>query len=293
MEKIDKTKNDNNISLYDNLKLFNEQDDIYINSIYNISYLTYKKQLFNTNINNDYNLLINLFDENICNILINIFILKKKNKITNNQYKIFKFIFDYIKLLNEINYIDQENFLLLIMDFYKIKNLCILINIFFENNIFKELIDYKTIIYKVNNLYLNLSEKFFLFQLFNEIIEIKDINIIEQKIIYLAKNISYDLFIFYNSQQVYDIIINSFTNLNIYILDNYKNINNEQEYIKNKLLLNIFSTNKIIFMKEYEKFSNIYIDIYKNDYELYIKFKINKNYIISKFINNIEYIDNI
>lgn len=289
----DNRYNNQNNSLYDNLNIYEEQDNIYIKFIYDTSYLTYKKKIFTSIINENFKLIISLFDENICDILINICILKKKNKITEKEFIMFKVIFDYAEKINNIVYIDSENFFLLLMDFYKLKNLSVIIDIFFENYIFKDLINYKMLTNKIILIYNKLSEKILLLRIYDELNKTDNFNIIKNKIIYLAKKISFDLFMFYNSQNIFEIILGNFLYIeNFYINREFKN-NSFQIINENKNLLNIFETHKIHFMKEYDKSTKKNFDIYSNDIELYIKFKINNTNIINKFIENITYIENI
>lgn len=289
----DNRYNNQNNSLYNNLNIYEEQDNINIKFIYDTSYLNYKKKIFTSIINENFKLIISLFDENICDILINIYILKKKNKITEKEFIMFKVIFDYAEKINNIVYIDSENFFLLLMDFYKLKNLSVIIDIFFENYIFKDLINYKILTSKIILIYNELSEKILLLRIYDELNKTDNFNIIKNKIIHLAKKISFDLFMFYNSQNIFEIILGNFLYIeNFYINGEFKN-NSFQIINENKNLLNIFETHKIHFMKEYDKSTKKYFDIYSNDIELYIKFKINNTNIINKFIENITYIENI
>lgn len=283
--------NNQNNSLYDNLNIYEEQQNISIEFIYDISYLSYKKKIFSLNINYAFKLIISLFDENICDILMNIYILKKKNKITEKQFILFKFIFDFIEKINKIDFIDQENFFLLITDFYKLNNLCIHIEIFFENYIFKELIDYKKLIDKFYSIFNKLNSYISLFKIFNELenlSQIEQFDLIKEKIIYLANKMSFDLFMFYNAGNIYDILLDCFTNFNDLTQSEEQNKN---QINKNDKLYNIFESNKNIFINEYNKNKKKCIDIYSNDIELYIKFKIDKSDLIDKFIKNIAYID--
>jgi hypothetical protein len=291
--------NEDDNSIYNNLKIYDEQNNIYVKFVYDISYLNYKKKIF-CKINPDFNLILNLFDENICDILTNIYILKKKNKINTIYFNIIEYLFNYIKKLNEIIFIDQENFFNIILNFYKINILSYWIHSFFDKYIFKELIEYKVLINKINNLYNDLSKKILIFKIFDELTKINDEKLIKQKIIYLAQKISFDLFMFYDSKKIYGEIKSCFIYLNeIMLVDNDNNILNFlKEYDldiikKNNKLLEIFEKNENLFIKEYDNYISSYIDIYSNEIELYIKFKVTKSEIINKFINNISYIDNI
>ena len=288
-------KEDN--SLYKNLKIYDEQNNIYIKFVYEINYFDYKKKIFDK-INQDYNLILNLFDEKICDILINIYILKKKNKISNKHFNNIEFLFTFIKKLNDTKYIDQENFLIIILNFYKINSLCLWLVSFFEEYIFKDLIDYKVLIEQVNTLFKNLSDKVLIFKVFEELNEINDENLIEEKIIYFAQKISFDLFMFYDSQKIFDEIINCFTYLDELICIDDKSLSFFKKHysdiiLKNKNLFNIFDKNKNIFIKEYDKNVLNNISIYSNEIELYIKFKVKNSENINEFIKNISYVDNV
>lgn len=288
--KILNKKNHNEISIYDNLNIYKKQDFIKINFMYYTSYLSYKKKIF-SNINEDFKLILNLFNNDLCEILINIYILKKKNKISEKDFSNLNFIFNYLEKLDTINFIDQEIFLTIIIDFYKINIICIWINFFFENYIFKELIEYKILIENITNIYSILNAKLFLFKIFDEIVNINNNDdLIKKKIIYLAQKLSFDFFMFYDSKKIYDLIIDSFIYTNNLLSDK---INNDFYKIinKNNILLNIFEKNKHIFIYEYNKNKKIFQQIYLNDIELYVKFKINKSLIITNFIKNIKYIE--
>lgn len=298
--------NQDNLS-YDNLNIYIKQNEIFVKFIYDASYLTYKKKIFASNINKQLELIISLFDNNICDVLMNIYILKKKNKITDKDFIIFKFIFDFVEKINNINFIDQENFFMIIIDFYKLNNLCLLIDIFFENFIFKELVNYKSLINKINDIFLKLTDLVLLFKIFNEIYKLcestelvelnsyKKLNnaqhlIIKEKITYLANKTSYDMFMFYNSEKIFNSIISCFTHYNNF------NINpelNNLTLIKNKKLLDIFESYKKIFIHEYEKNAKKCTEIYSNDIELYIKFKIDKSKLLNNIVEVITYIDKI
>ena len=287
-------------SIYDDLDIYNKQNNIYIKYTYDTNYLNYKKKIF-LEINYNYNLIIKTFDDNICDILINIYILKKKNKIDDKYFNIIRFIFDFIKKLNEINFIDSENFFIIIIDLYKINIFCIWLNVFFEKNIFAELVDYKLFINNIKNLFTNISKKILIFKIFDELVVINDENLIKEKIIYLAHKISFDLFMFYNSNEIFDIIMSGFSYFNDILFIDGNNNNNNINFIKknnadiitkNKILSNLFDKYKNLFINEYNSNALNCIEIYSNDIELYIKFKISKSDTIDKFIKNLMYIDN-
>ena len=313
--------NDDNIlqenSSYDNLQIHTMQNDIYINSVYYTSYLNYKKKIF-LDIKNNYELIINLFDENICEVLINIYILKKKNKISEKHFGIIKYIFEYIEKLNDIDFIDQENFFIILMNFYKLHILCMWLDAFFEEYMFKELVDYKMLMDKINGIFKILSMNVLIFKIFNELIKLSETNeytnltsnnmminltthnknLIKEKIIFLAQKISFDLFMIYDSNKIYNNIIDCFTYFNEIIKidndsDNFFFIkkNHSKIIMENNILLDILKKNKNFFISEYDINKKNYDEIYSNDVELYVKFKINKNQNVSKFIENIKHID--
>lgn len=282
----------NNSNLYDNLYIYNEQNNININFLYYTSYLSYKKKIF-INISEDFKSILNLFNNDLCEILINIYILKKKNKISDKHFNNLNFIFNYIEKLDTISFVDQENFFTIIIDFYVINVICVWIDVFFENYMFKELINYKMLIENINGIYLILNKKILLFRIFDEIFDvINDDDLVKQKILYLAQKLSFDLFMFYDSKKIYDLI----TNCLIYIKDLLSDkINKDFSKIisKNNILLGVFEKNKNVFTNEYNKNKKLFAEIYTNDIELYVKFKINKNPIITTFIKNIKYIQQI
>lgn len=289
-QKQDRSQNVNQDNCkYNNLNIHEQQNNININFLYYTSYLSYKKKIF-LNINEDFKLISNLFNDNLCEILINIYILKKKNKISDKHFHNLNFIFDFIFKLETINFIDQEIFFTILNDFYIINITCIWINIFFENYIFKELIDYKMLIENITNIYLILNRKILLFKIFDEILNTDNDDLVRQKIMYLSQKLSFDLFMFYDSKKIYQIITNGF----IYI-KNLLSDETNKEFTKiidrNNVLLNMFEKNKHIFFYEYDKNKKIFTEIYLNDIELYVKFKIDKNPKITNFIKNIKYID--
>lgn len=278
-------------SVYDKLNIYDIQDTIMINFIYDVSYLNYKKKIFETNIKIIYNLISNFVDTNIFDILINIHILKKKNKLSIEQFSMLNEIYLFVEKINKIVFIDQENIFLILIDFYKINNLCSEINAFFENYIFKELVDYKMLINKIKETYFELKNKSELFEMLEIFSETGSIEYLDEKnnnedmkkiISKFVEKISFDLFMFYNSKSVFNILQSSFTK------------SGDTKYNdKNKIESNLLEINKTYFIQEYSKFSKKYIEIYSNDIELYIKFKVKKNELITKLVESLEYIDKI
>jgi len=280
---------DKNNCKYSNLNIYEQQNNKKINFLYYTSYLNYKKKIF-LNINKDFKLIINLFNDNICEILMNIYMLKKKNKISDKHFSNLGYIFNYIEKLDTIYFVDQENFFTILNDFYIIYIICTWIDVFFENYLFRELIDYKMLIENITKIYSTLNKKILLFKIFDEIVKTNNDDLANQKIIYLAQKLSFDLFMFYDSNKIYHIITSSFIFINN-LLSNETNREFSKIINRNNILLNVFEKNKHIFINEYDKNKKIFSDIYLNDIELFVKFKINKNPTITNFIKNIKYIE--
>jgi hypothetical protein len=238
-DKIDKNDIFNN--MYNQINLSN------INLIYNIDYLTYKKKLINL-IVIDLELIFNSFNEEINDILINIYILKKKYKISNDNFLIFKIIYDLIFMLNKIIFIDQEEYLLILLYIYKINILTKKINIFFNNFIFKELIDYKLLITTINNLFEKLCKNNIILNIFCSIINLKDEKLIKNNIIILSKILSIDYFMYYNSRNIYNKIMNNILDLTNLIKDNLDDQLGDRIDIPSIIL----KKNEFLFLNLYE-----------------------------------------
>lgn len=256
-----------------------------INLIFYIDYLTYKKELIK-NITNDIESIINFFNEEISDIIIKILILKKKNKITNNDYKIFESIFELINILNTIDFFDQEDFLNILLTFFIIKILTEQINIFFDSFQFNDLINIKIFTDGINELFNKISKNNIFLKTLFVIISTSNEKIILNEIKNIAKYISYDFFMYYDSVCFYNKLLN-YTEKLTKIL-NYKS-NQSEKTILYKLLRN----NKKIFIDEYNYYFNKHLEIYSNyEFELKIKFKLKKKQNIIKLAENLKFISN-
>lgn len=309
------------------VNLFESQSNI--NLIYYIDYLTYKRNLIKY-MSNDIELINNFFNDEISDILIKIFILKKKKIINTNNYKIFESIYDLINLLNSIEFFDQEDFLNVLLIMFNIKILIEKIIIFFNSFEFNDVINikiftdsYKELFDKIckNNIFLSL--------LFDSYIQSNPNNyksnetIILEQIKKIAKNISYDFFMYYDSSVLYEKIITSleylnqiinlFNNSNIFIQPlspsqspyplspkristtistprNLINSNSSNSYN----LYNLLKNNKNIFVEEYNYYFKKHSEIYSNyEFELKIKFKFKKKHNVIKLFNSLIMIKNI
>ncbi len=288
---------DNNITT-PNLPKSTESNDIFsniskktneanINLIYEINYLVYKKKLVK-NMTDDINMIINFFTEDISDIIINILILKKKNKVTEDDLNISIPIYNVIEILNNIDFFDQEDFLILIINFFGIYTLCDDINIFSENFKFKDIVNILLFTSKVNELFVILSKR-------NGLLKMLDLitksNINNNELNFILKGISIDYFMYYSANNIYNKILNTFIRIfkNILVHDTTKH-----KFPYEKFLIN-FKNYKDIFSQEYnhhyEKHTNIYSE---HEIELKIKFKLKKNKeYVNKLVENLNFIKNI
>lgn len=276
--------------------IFSEEVNLLnIDLIYFMDYLSYKKKIIKFIIN-EIELLTNIFDEEISDIFINIFILKKKNKISESDYKIIEPIYNLIYMLDEISYVDQEDLLNIILNLYKINILVKKISIFFENYVLNDLVNFNLFKNKINELVEKISKTnlviIVLENFFNtDNINSNEINIINQ-LKNLAKHLSIDFFMYYNSDNIYNKIMNNLLQLDG-LIKNDKNDKNDKNklYKQYNILLIIFKNYKQIFTNEYDRYRIKYLEIYStNEFDLKIKFKIKKNEKINKLVKNLNFI---
>lgn len=278
----------NNTNSGENLSnLFEKTYFSNISLIYYIDYLTYKKELIK-NITNDIELIINFFNEEISDIIIKILILKKKNKISNNDYKIFESIFELINIINNMDFFDQEDFLSILLILFKIKILTEKIDIFFNSFQYSDLINIKIFTDGINELFNKICKNNIFLKTLLIIVSTSNEKIIISEIKNLARYVSFDYFMYYNSTNFYDKILNCTEKITKIL--NYKSENGLEKYLFHKILKN----NKNIFIDEYNYYFNKYLEIYSNyEFELKIKFKLKKKQNIIKLSENLGYITNI
>ena len=259
-----------------------------IDLIYHIDYLTYKKLLIK-NISNDIEQITNLFDNEISEILINILILKKKNKIDNENFKIFEPIYDLIYFVDKLYFFDQEEFLIILINLFKINILTKKINIFANNFRFNDLIDLNNLTTKINNLFYEISKNNIFLKTFNTIISNTSENIITTELKLFAKYVSMDFFMYYNSNNIYNKIFNNILQLG-YIINSSSDTFKSNEYLN---FIKIFKKHKELFIGEYNKGYKKNLEIYSNyEFELKIKFKFKKKQNINNLIENFNFIKN-
>lgn len=268
------------------IELTNKKDNLFvINHIYT-DYTIYKKKLIK-NIIEDINLFNDFFNDDINEILINIKILKKKNKIDEVDYQLFEPIYEFVFMLEKIKKIDQEDFLLLTVIFFKINILVTRIQLFFNNFIFKDLINYELLIEKIINLNKILVDRNYFLKKFYELTNTNKEEDLKKKLSEIAHILATDFFMYYNSENIFNKIINCILIKNPHQIV-FQNKKNFKRFLK-KLI-----KNKEVFLNEYDKRIKIYKEIYGNlDLESKIKCILKKNHSISKFIEDLNYIKNI
>lgn len=283
------SKNSNNDSLSN---LFDKTYFSNINLIYYIDYLSYKKELIK-NISNDIDSIINFFNEEISDILIKIYILFNKKKISENEFKLFESFFELVDLIEKINFFDQEDFLNILLLFFEINFFVNKINIFFVNFKYNDLIDIKILTNSISNLYKKISRTNNLLNILdNIVINYNKDNSLEQ-LKKLAKEISFDFFMYYNSLKLYDKILEYIERL-VKKIDIINKIDNLAFEKNQKHFYKFFKNNKNIFIDEYDKNFNKHILIYSNyEFELKIKFKLKNKTSVLNLNNNLKYISNI
>lgn len=284
-----KNTNSNEIFSY----LFEKTCSSNINLIYYTDYLTYKKKLIK-NIINDIELIMNFFSEEINDIIIKINILKKKNKINNDEYKIFESVYELIDSINIIDFFDQDDFLNVLLILFKIKLSIDKIIIFFDYFKFRDLIDIKFFTDRFNELFDNISKNNIFLKTLMIILLRPDENIALCEIKNLAKQISIDFFMYYDSIDLFDKILLSIDKINkIKITTNLKNNKIDKKKLT-EVYFKLLKNNKNVFVNEYNYYVNKHLEIYSNyEFELKIKFKLKKKQNIIKLIENLTYISNI
>lgn len=268
------------------MDLMSKKDSIYVvNKIY-IDYIIYKKKLIK-NIIFDINLFNDFFDDEISEILINIYILRKKNKINDLDFIIFKPIYDFVEMLIKLDKVDQEDFLPLTINFFKINILVDRMKNFFDNYIFKDLINFELFIGKIYQLNTVITQKNFFLKKFYELVEIKNDEDFKKKISEIAHILSIDFFMYYNSDNIFNKIINCI------IVDKPNLIIFKNKYNFQKIVKKIIK-HKEVFTSEYNKHVKLYKEVYISfDLESKIKYVLKKNIQVSKLIQDLNYIKDI
>ncbi len=229
-----------------------------VNMFYDIEYNTYKKKLMR-DIFIQVDTIFNIFDKNFNDNMIKLFILFKKDKLKNENTKYFIFsLYDFVTELNNLEHIDQNEFLNLILKLVKIYKVILLINIDIKDGkIENEIIQYINWEILNNKLINCIDEMKKTNKIMEGLIELnkyspendKHHGTIKEHIIKLAVLLAYDFFMYYTSTEIHKIL--------------YKKVsfNSDATSILNKLGTTIIKYKKY-FTQEYRKKYNLYKDIY-------------------------------
>lgn len=269
-----------------------------INLHYYNDYSLYKKNN-NVFIMNDIQNILNIFDDKFNQIIINIYILKKKNKITDIEFTFFNYIYDLADMLNNLQFIDQKELFDMLLCLFKIHIGIPYLIFFFANFKFKNLIDFDYLIFKINQSYSNIlsnSNNSILGTLNNLInhTNLIDSNLIilESQLNFFFTTISFDFFMYYTPDNFFELIISNFNE----ILKNTNNINN---HYKKKICdftsnYNFLIGHKNDLVKKYHYTYSRHLQIYDPvEVDLKIKFKFNKNDIFNNFAKELNWIKNL
>lgn len=276
-----KSKNKNNFN-----DLIEKSRVADINITYYIDYFTYKKQLIK-NMTDDINMITDFFDDKITDILFNIMILKKKKKINEDEFKKFVPIYDFIYSLHELNFFDQEDFLNLSIKLFGIVTIIDDINTFSKKFKFSGIINIEELANNFLTLFDKLCKKNILFDTFEILSRQNSSSNSHSKLFFtsklkiFAKKISVDYFMYYNSYNIYNKIINN-------LFEQISTITNNNAHIN---LAHTFKKYKEIFTEEYDYYCKKHNDIYSSqEVELKLKFKLKKKENISKLVEYLNFI---
>jgi hypothetical protein len=275
----------------DKNELKNNNDKKTINVYLEMDYNTYKNKIKNF-IFEHFKLILEIFDENFNDNLVKLYILHKKNLLENYHIEFATLIIDFCNYLNSLNYIDQQEYFIVTLKLFniflfsfKIKKNSInsstsdnnsinfnkvqlignkyikLINIeLLTKNIFKciELISKNNIIIEIFLLFINNKNKYY-----------------KKNILLLSEKLSFDLFMYWSSNDLYKIITNN-TNIT-----------------KNKLILSL-KKYKNDFINSYERNTNtlkkLYLD--QTNSKLILKYRLCKdNLLFAELMKDIKSID--
>ncbi len=262
-----------------------------INMFFDIDYDNYKERI-KKYIFTHIDLMYNIFDEEFNDNFAKLYILYKKELLENNDKQYTNMLIDFYIYLKEINRIDQEEYFYLIMK---------LLSIYIYNQkINNETINHKTINHKTNSAEIDLKN---VKLVGNKYIKLINLNLINGKIndcvtkiandnivmelfvlfikkenkhtkdniIFIGEKLSMDYFMYWDSEELYEIIKNHISTYNNRLFASIKKYKNE--FIKSynykmstlkELYLDQMSTIytlKYKFMKENKLFNELITDI--------------------------------
>lgn len=263
MVKNDITHNSNKQSIYIHL---------------DIDYDIYKKKIKKYIIEH-FKIIFDLFNDEFNENVVKLYILLKKNLLEEKYIKYINLLIDFVSYLQNLEYIDQQEYFLMIM---KLLNINILINNIkddvddnnlknkkkhdlFNNvkiigNKYVKLINLEYINNKINECLHTLSKNNIVVEIFLNILNNENSKNTKSQILFLSEKMSFDLFPYWSPHELYNIIIK---NVNSATNELYKSIKKYKDsFIKN------YNQKTLVLKKLY--IENIDI-IYS------LKYKINKN----------------
>jgi len=243
-----------------------------------IEYNNYKNKLLKEMIK-QINYIYNIFDEELNDNLIKLYILIKKNKLENNLSNLINIIYEFVEYIKNIKYITPIIFLELILLLIKTNISMSKIYELFINTKYKDLVDIKIINIKFDKLISELCNNNLLINNLYKLRKSKIEN--KEEIKNMIKELVYslsDFYIYYKSNDIIELL-----NMKLKIINYDNNITNNISKFKKKFINE--------YDKKYIKFMDLYSDISS---ETLLKYKyINKNKNFNELIKDIESLNNI
>ena len=225
-------------------KIYDDYDNFVIES-FNTEYCDYKKNLIE-NIFLQIDLIFNIFTEDFTNEIVYIF----NNMVKINKNKIFRLwrknFTQFIILLNGLNFIDQLDYLNILIFLIKIHYLInqLFMDNFFQNNIIKD---------EINNIINKLVENNIFLDSIISLINLNDENnkLKKKKCKLMGEYLAKDYFMYFNEYEILDFLKKNLNIKKINYLEN--NIIKYKDYFINK------------YKKTYKKYSSLYFDVIVED----------------------------
>jgi hypothetical protein len=247
-----------------------------INVFYDIEYNSYKKKLMR-DIFIQVDTIFNIFDKGFNDNMIKLFILFKKEKVKNDYMKYLVFsLYDFIIELNNLEHIDQNEFLNLILKFIKIYTTLLLVNFDIKvGKIDQEVIQYINWEIINNKIVGCINEMKQTNKIIEGFIDLNNLNYenqidvddIKKLVSKIAGFLAYDFFMYYSSTEIHRILYKKLS------------LNSDIKSKLNKLGIVLIKYKKY-FTQEYRKKYNLYKDLYdevlKSNISKY-KFNISSN----------------
>lgn len=245
-----------------------------INVHLDMEYNTYKKKI-KKYIFEHIEIIFNIFTEEFNDNLIMFYILLKKKILEEQNIKYINSLIDIIKYMSSLEYIDQEEYFNIII---KLVNINILINIMKKtqlNNKYLKLIDFRIINDKIIECINLISKENVILELFLIFINKHNTNT-QNNIIYMSEKLSLDFFMYWSSEDIYELITKNISSKNNVLLMSLKKYKNE--------FINTYNQKSEILKK-------LYNDQINAKYS--IKYKLNiKNKLFNELIKDMDSINN-